>query len=187
MKNLFLCSFISFLQVIDNIGYLSYTVITASLILYSEYNYERKITMFCPHCGAKADDGALFCSSCGSPIQAPETRSNPEPNPQTGYQQSGSYQPSPYYQNNQNYAGGQNAYGNQPAEPDAPNAGFAILGFFIPIVGIILYFAFRDATPLKAKSCLKGALVAIICSVVISILCVIIAILIPAIMMGSQI
>ena len=43
-------------------------------------------------------------------------------------------------------------------EADAPNMGLAVLGFFIPIAGLILYLVSKDTTPLKAKSAGKGAL-----------------------------
>ena len=56
---------------------------------------------------------------------------------------------------------------------DAPNFGFALLGFFVPFVGIILYFIWKNEFPLKARSCIRGALVTIsisiflfVCSVV---------------------
>lgn len=42
---------------------------------------------------------------------------------------------------------------------DAPDTGWAILGFFIPIVGLILYLMNKDKSPLKAKSAGKGALI----------------------------
>lgn len=42
---------------------------------------------------------------------------------------------------------------------DAPNLGFAVLGFFIPIVGLILYLVYMKKSPLKAKSAGKGALI----------------------------
>lgn len=47
-------------------------------------------------------------------------------------------------------------------ENDAPSAGFAILCFFIPILGLILYLVWKDEYPLKAKSCGKGALISVI-------------------------
>ena len=56
------------------------------------------------------------------------------------------------------------------SEPDAPSFAYALLGFFIPIAGIILFFVSRDTTPLKAKSSLKGALTSIILSTVLSVL-----------------
>jgi len=55
-------------------------------------------------------------------------------------------------------------------EPDAPSAGFAVLGFFIPIVGLILFLVWHDKTPLKAKSAGKGALIAVIVGVAVTIL-----------------
>jgi ribosomal protein L40E len=48
---------------------------------------------------------------------------------------------------------------------DAPNMGFAVLSFFIPLVGLILYLTWKEETPLKAKSCGKGALIGVIVSV----------------------
>lgn len=45
---------------------------------------------------------------------------------------------------------------------DSPNAGFAVLGFFFPIVGLILYLVFMDEKPKRAKSAGKGALISVI-------------------------
>ena len=51
---------------------------------------------------------------------------------------------------------------NAVKENDAPSAGFAVLCFFIPILGLILYLVWKDEYPLKAKSCGKGALIGVI-------------------------
>ena len=53
---------------------------------------------------------------------------------------------------------------------EAPKIGFAILGFFFPIIGLILYIVYCDSSPLKAKSAGKGALIGFVTSVVIGIL-----------------
>ena len=53
---------------------------------------------------------------------------------------------------------------------DAPNMGFAVLGFFIPLVGLILYLVNKDTAPLKAKSAGKGALIGFCVSLVFSII-----------------
>lgn len=58
------------------------------------------------------------------------------------------------------------------APDDAPNAGFAVLGFFFPLIGLILYLVWKDTTPLRAKSVGKGALIGAIAEVAISILSV---------------
>ena len=59
---------------------------------------------------------------------------------------------------------------NVIAANDAPSTGFAVLGFFIPLVGLILYLINKDSSPLKAKSAGKGALAGVITSVVFSII-----------------
>lgn len=64
---------------------------------------------------------------------------------------------------------------NIPSEIDAPSAGFAVLSFFIPIVGLILYLIWHTESPLKAKSCGKGALIGVCVSVGLSILSVVLA------------
>ena len=40
------------------------------------------------------------------------------------------------------------------------------MGFFVPVAGLILYLIWKDKTPLKAKSCGKGALVSVIFGVI---------------------
>ena len=59
---------------------------------------------------------------------------------------------------------------NMLKSDDAPSTGFAVLGFFIPIVGLILYLINKDSSPLKAKSAGKGALAGVITSIVFSVI-----------------
>ena len=53
--------------------------------------------------------------------------------------------------------------GSAPVTPvqddDTPSIGLNILAFIIPLVGIILYFFYREKTPNKAKEILKWALI----------------------------
>lgn len=49
---------------------------------------------------------------------------------------------------------------------DSSSFGWALLGFCIPIVGLILFLVWKDNTPLKAKSAGMGALVSVIVSIV---------------------
>ena len=51
---------------------------------------------------------------------------------------------------------------NAPQADDAPSAGFAVLCFFFPIVGLILYLVWKDSMPMRAHSCGKGALIGVI-------------------------
>ena len=53
---------------------------------------------------------------------------------------------------------------------DAPSTGLAVLGFFIPLIGLILYLVNKDTAPLKAKSAGKGALIGFCVSLVFSII-----------------
>lgn len=57
-----------------------------------------------------------------------------------------------------------------PAADDAPSAGFGVLGFFLPLIGFILWLIWKDSSPLKAKSCGKGALIGVIVSIAFSII-----------------
>lgn len=52
--------------------------------------------------------------------------------------------------------------------PDRYNGGYAVLGFFFPIVGLILYLIWNDEYPLRAKSCGKGALIGVIVQAAVS-------------------
>jgi len=52
------------------------------------------------------------------------------------------------------------------AAADAPSGGFATLGFFFPLIGLILFLVWKDQTPLKARSAGKGALIGVIVEVV---------------------
>ena len=45
---------------------------------------------------------------------------------------------------------------------DAPSLGFAVLCFFFPLIGLILYLIWKDTMPLRAKSSGKGALIGVI-------------------------
>ena len=47
------------------------------------------------------------------------------------------------------------------------NVGWAILGGFIPLVGLILYLCWKDSKPADAKMAGKGALIGVVVSVVL--------------------
>ncbi len=57
---------------------------------------------------------------------------------------------------------------------DSSSFGWSLLGFFVPIVGIILWLVWRKETPLKAKSAGMGALISIILSIIFAIITVVI-------------
>lgn len=50
---------------------------------------------------------------------------------------------------------------------DTGSIGWGVLGFFIPLVGIILYCVWRNEKPLNAKISLKGAIISFILEAVL--------------------
>lgn len=95
--------------------------------------------MFCSSCGNQINDEDIFCANCGSKLKED----------QANQQQNQPYQNQ--YQNNYNY---RPAYG-----PDIPSAGFNVLSFFFPMVGLILYLVWYNEYPIKARGCGKWALI----------------------------
>lgn len=65
---------------------------------------------------------------------------------------------------------------NAVAVNDSSSIGYGILGFFIPLVGLILFLVWKPTTPLRAKSAGIGALIGFILGFVSSI---IISIIVP--------
>lgn len=58
----------------------------------------------------------------------------------------------------------------QKEDPSESTVGYAILGFFVPIIGLILFLLWNDEYPRRAKSAGKGALISVIVSVITSII-----------------
>ena len=62
-----------------------------------------------------------------------------------------------------------NSNGNYNGD-DAKSAGWAVLGAFFPLIGLILYLVWKDEKPLRASSIGKGAIIGVIISVVLSVI-----------------
>ena len=83
--------------------------------------------------------------------------------------------------------GNQTFFANTVNERDGKSFGFATLGFFFPVVGLILYIAWMDNMPLRAKSVGKGALIGFITGVIMLLLLfVVIPFLATLIVTGSM-
>ena len=95
---------------------------------------------YCKKCGTLIDDNAYVCPACGASQQ-----DAPQAAPQT-YQQA-------YPQTN-------------PQPVDNGGFGWGILGFCIPIVGLILFLVWKDQKPNSSKAAGIGALVGVIIGVV---------------------
>lgn len=105
--------------------------------------------------------------------------------PQQNYQQQGYQQPQQGYQQQnyqqQNYQAGpqpnyQQPFNQMPNQPFYPpqeekaNVGLAVLSFFFPIVGLIIYLVKKDDKPKTAKLCGKCALISFIFNIVLVII-----------------
>ncbi|MDR0300299.1 MAG: PLD nuclease N-terminal domain-containing protein, partial [Streptococcaceae bacterium] len=53
---------------------------------------------------------------------------------------------------------------------DAPNFAWTILGFFIPLVGLILWLVWRNEKPMQSKNAKNGFITSLIVGIVISII-----------------
>ena len=52
-------------------------------------------------------------------------------------------------------------------ENDSSSIGWGILGFFIPLVGLILFIAWKDSRPNASKAAGVGALIGFILNIVV--------------------
>ncbi len=113
--------------------------------------------MYCPNCRTPMHSNGQenVCPNCGTKINNQQMYGN--------QQQYGPYGPQ---QSPQQYG---------PRPDDHPSFGYGCLGYFIPIVGLILYLVWKNDYPLKAKSAGKGALISVIVNVVVSIIMFIVA------------
>ncbi|KFI97179.1 hypothetical protein BSTEL_1731, partial [Bifidobacterium stellenboschense] len=101
---------------------------------------------------------------------APQQPAYGQPAPGYGY---GAPQQSPYAQPAPGYG-----YG-APVD-DKGSFGWAVLGFFIPLIGLILFLVWKDQKPGDAKMAGMGALVSVIASVALWLLIVIIGVIAAA-------
>lgn len=69
---------------------------------------------------------------------------------------------------------------NADASEDSLSLGFAIFGFFIPIVGLILFLIYEEKKPKRAKSAIKGTLIGFITEIVLAIILVILYVVFAA-------
>lgn len=71
-------------------------------------------------------------------------------------------------------------FDNNNGTDDHLSLEFAIFGFFIPIVGLILFLIYEEKKPKRAKSAIKGALIGFITEIVLAIILVILYVVFAA-------
>ena len=74
-------------------------------------------------------------------------------------------------------------YNNKIKNREKGNIGWAVLGFFIPLAGLILYLVWKDDRPGDSRMAGKGALISVIIGAVISIISIIISIIATSMIM----
>ena len=117
---------------------------------------------FCAYCGRKHSEGARFCPGCGKPVVKAA---------QAGVREDAGWQAPPDTGAAAAATAADTAAANGTENKnDAPSFGFALLGFIIPVVGLVLYLVWREETPLRAGSAGKGALFGVIAGIALSIL-----------------
>lgn len=62
-------------------------------------------------------------------------------------------------------------------EDDSGSAGWLVLGFFVPLVGLILFLLWKDERPLSSKAAGKGALISVIVSGAITLLAFVVSLI----------
>lgn len=110
--------------------------------------------MFCKQCGKEIEDGSTFCPFCGA-SQADDAQAQ---------QQAQSQQPQQPYQAPYNNNPYNQTYYAPPVQESG--AGWGVLGFFFPVVGLILFLVWKDDHPARSKGAGIGALVGVILNVV---------------------
>ena len=104
--------------------------------------------MRCKYCGKQLDEGSVVCPRCGK-SQGGEVNLPPPPV-------------------EERYT---------PFDESADTSHlwkYMVIGFFVPLAGIILYFMWRYKKPRTAQACLKGALVCIAVGVVVLAICLLV-------------
>ncbi len=109
--------------------------------------------LFCPNCGMRFSGQKKYCDQCGTQLSVLWQNGDPyyeQPGPPAGY--------------------------SAGAGIDAPSFGAAVIGFFIPLAGLILFLSWQYTFPMKAKSAGKGALAGVITAVILGVLLIILQI-----------
>lgn len=105
---------------------------------------------YCENCGAPIGETARFCTQCGAPVKKEQStatvQNKREENP-------GWYAPS----HEASYE-----VRRERETPDSCAFGFGILGFFLPLVGLILFLAWQKNFPRRATGAGVGALVSVL-------------------------
>lgn len=104
-------------------------------------------------------------------FNTPNEQSGQYTDPQQNTQNTQYYQAPPQDNGQQYYQTPPQGFNYQmPPQEEKANVGLAILSFFIPIVGLVLYLTQKNEKPKTAKACGKAALACVIISFIFGII-----------------
>lgn len=89
-------------------------------------------------------------------------------------------------QREQSSAAPQAAFGQSVNTQDVPSGGMNVLGFFFPVIGLILYLVWKDQTPRRANAVGKTALIGFVVWTVLSVLLSVLAVAIPLLLLSFE-
>ncbi len=104
--------------------------------------------MYCSNCGNELSDKAVVCPQCGCIAN------------KTAYE--AAFNAVKNENNNVNNNTANIQAKNTEPKPDVPNPAFSLLSFFMPLFGIVIYFADRQKTPNACKRYLLWSIVSIV-------------------------
>lgn len=119
--------------------------------------------MFCKYCGKKLDDKifeekqVVYCTACGKANRKAETEKKNDVKELKDIKIDESVSEARVYSR------------------DSGSVGWGVLGFFFPIVGLILYLCWMRTSPRSANSAGAGALIAVVLMVLIALVFAILA------------
>lgn len=151
--------------------------------------------MFCVKCGSKLEEGNRFCPHCGTPAAAEKDeffaeRQEGAPAGDDLFSSGGPGADSGERRDYYSEEWRARECRPRPAPPrgnpvDTGSFGWGVLGFFFPIVGLILYLVWKYERPMDARIAGKGALISVIVNAVIVIFSIILVSCIAAAAVNS--
>lgn len=111
---------------------------------------------YCPNCGTLLNEGDNVCSNCGYILVLNDKDSDHSKGNSAKYD---AIPPSQSHPSEYEYS----------STNDSGNPWWAVLGFFIPLVGLILFLIWRTTQPNNAKSSGFGALISVVWGICIGI------------------
>jgi len=114
--------------------------------------------MFCKYCGGEIDEdmleetGQVYCSHCGALNQKEESYENE------------------FKKFSQENLGNKNSKNKD----DTGSFWWGVLGFFVPLAGLLLYILWQKTYPKNSKIAGVGALISVVCEVIFYVVTIII-------------